>query len=425
MKDLANLIRSYFVKDVFKSSFGTVVAQVLNFIFNIWIARIYNAEDFGILAFYLITISIILVISCAKLDINIVTSKNVQNELKFLSIGFSISILFSILSGLLFPFLKVLEVSGFNSISWWWIISYPVSVFLLTGRQLLWMWGVKHKIFKALSIIYISENVVLNISYIFFSFLQNEGLLVANIISQFTVFLLLILVFRKNMSARLSVLTVKIKRILRYMKIQINSIIQGYLDLLQVYLFILVFSDMTHLMGYYFLCIRVLYVPLRIIILPITHVFFSHISGMKHSNKLMRPLANKVLLLNIFIVAPLVFIIFIYGPGIFSYIFGNKWLTAGEYASILVFGMASDMIKTPFTQIFYLFNKQKILNRYSLGIILLSITGMIYFKAANQDNFYILFWYLSIIQVLFNSIIIYRSFKMMAEYEKPILSVHI
>src|SRR5699024_1699607 len=84
--------------------------------------------------------------------------------------------------------------------------------------------------------------------------------------------------------------------------------------------------------GFYTLSRSVINMPIRLIGKSVGDVFYPRISlAANNGESLTKLIKRAVLYLSIIGIIPFG-IIFIYGPGIFGFVFGQEWVTAGEYA---------------------------------------------------------------------------------------------
>lgn len=409
---IKKIYSSDFVKNNLQLISGTVIAQAINFGFNIVLTRLYAPESWGVLSFFLISCSIFLVISSFKLDINLITAKSEKEIKRLLNYSFTITFVVSIITFIIFLVLKIFSNTSVKTLEWWWIVGYLVSTYLLSGRQILWMLALKYKLFSLQSRTLIGEAFIVNSIATLFFYFEDLGLFIGNFFSQLFGFLwLFINILKSKYYISLNDLKPKLLPIKLFKKIlfiQRHNIIQGYIDLFQIYTFTLIFSNQMSVIGYYFLCIRVLQLPLRLIFGPISNVFFRTLFDKKLHSESMKGFYLKVLFMCIALLVPIVLVIELYSNELFQFVFGDEWLEAGKYAKILIFWIGLDVIKTPMIQVFYLFKKQNILNVLSFCSVALTIIFLIYGKY--NLSITLVLQGMALIGALFSLIIIYTSF---------------
>lgn len=178
---------------------GTMLAQVINFLFNIYLTRVYSPVSFGKFSLFMSVLSVCLVFSAFKLDIEIVKSDGAHKVYKNMVWAYQANILVSICSLFLFALLRYLNYFHLQDYSWIWVIAVFIIVFLQTSVQILWMYGIKNKLYSHQSQYKIYEALVMNISYVLVYRLKDLGLLIANIFSLIVNNGLLIMFFRKHL----------------------------------------------------------------------------------------------------------------------------------------------------------------------------------------------------------------------------------
>jgi O-antigen/teichoic acid export membrane protein len=112
------------------------------------------------------------------------------------------------------------------------------------------------------------------------------------------------------------------------------------------------------LIGYYAIGMRLLNIPLNMLSMSVGQVFFQQISKYVKNQvpifPFLRSTGFKLALLGF----PGLFLIFLVGPVMFQFIFGENWTRAGEIASILAPYFYIRFIASPLSPIFALIGKQ-------------------------------------------------------------------
>jgi O-antigen/teichoic acid export membrane protein len=364
------------IKQLLKSPLFTLVsattfAQVISFLLSIVLARIYGPSQFGALQIFLTVSSIIAVPSLLKFDVALVAAHdNNDAEELFRSAWFTlIAFVFFVVFVLCFlTFFTKVTIPNY-----WWLL--PTSLFGIGLMQLSWMWFVRIGSFKKVYWVRILESISIALPAVFLSAYKEWGLIVSNTVGQIFTGILLLLIFLKEKPIKLfqfqkSRFEYVFKKFQIYPKI---NILQGFNDILQVSLPILLLSQNynSEAAGYYAQCLRVLQLPARLIITPLSHVFFSNASKMYRQKQDLYPYVMITIKRIALSSLPFIVILFFIGPILFSIVFGEKWKEAGVYASILSPWILMDIIRAPIVQISNLFNKQGVVFRFSLLINLI------------------------------------------------------
>lgn len=408
--------RSAFLQNLLVLVSGNFIAQLLTLIFTFFLTRFfYNPSQFGVFSTYLALLSFPLALSTAKYDVAIVVSQNDEDAFSLLQLCLFVSGILSLLAALF-----VLLIYGFDlrfysdSDLHKWLIFTPVTLFLLSGIQIFWMWQVRAKDFKILSKVRIIEAFVAGLSAILFFKMHTYGLLVANTLAIFLSFLILFFKIKQKSNpftkiSKMALLAVAKK----YAEFPRMNILQGLLEMFQASAIIVIgayfFNDIS--IGLYALCIRVLQAPIGLIIKPIAHVFFAEASERFRSGQSIYHLVLKTVKQSFLFSLPLFLIIGFFGSYLFSFFFGAKWSIAGLYAQIMSVYILSDLVKAPIAQVASVVGKQRQMVVYAIIsnlILLLSLLlGGFYLKDLKSVLIIV-----SLTQTVFNILIILALVKM-------------
>lgn len=414
------LHRSEYTRNVIQLITGTSLAQGINFLFNIYLTRIYAPEDFGKFFLFMNILSVIFIFSTFKLDIEIVKSANADEINNNVKLAYQINLLVSFVSVVLLLILWKWNFFNLHQFSLFWILSAFFIVYLQTSVQILWMYCVKQKLFSFQSKYKIFEALSLNIMYVLFQSLRSFGLLIANIFNLIITNFILVIGIKKHFNFWSNVrelVTVRgIKEVIRIFKRQKFYMFQSILEVLQVSLIPFYFSLDLKLIGYYSLTMRVLQVPMRFLSMPISQVFFSEMSDRKVKQNNMSGLFRKTLWMMCIISVPMVLVIVFFGPDLFGIVFGSNWTYSGKLSQIFILWIIFDFIKAPMIHILYLFNKQKFVF-YTLLWSVLLMWALLESRQYFNISIHSIFWGISISQSLFILILIYQSYLIIKKHE--------
>lgn len=344
---------------------ATIIAQVVNFGLNIFLARIYTPDQFGVLSLFLSLTGFVAVISCFKFDVAVVAAKTDDDARKLIALGLRINTIVSLLVILLSVVNFLLAERGLYANEkihdWLWFIG--PSSFFLTCTQLFWMWNVRSKRFNRISWVRIAEAVVNGgVALAAFS-LGAWGLLSGALASQIISVILLLLVIRHHKEFHIfKAKNEEHKDVFgRYSEFPKINIIQGFVDILQLSL-IVIFLQHTYgdkEAGLYGQCMRVLQVPMRLIVLPVAHVYFAEASDRYRKNGDLAGFTRKTAFNSLLLGIPVTVVLLAFGPQLFALVFGEKWREAGEYARILSVWIMFDLSRAPVQQVASIVGKQR------------------------------------------------------------------
>lgn len=372
--------RSSFAKNIIALVSATALAQVINFGFSIVLTRIYTPTAFGTVTLFSSFVAFLLVVCSGKYDLATVASRDKEDAKGLTSLGIHLTVLLVFIALIAAFLIYVVPIKFYNgSPVRNWLYLVPASLFFLGGFQVFWMWNVREKRFKRISLIRPIEALVNNSTAFFASSLHEIGLLLGVLTGQFFSFsIITAFSFKKDGKSiffqpfhHLQKLAVK------YSEFPKVNILQGFVDMFQFNALVIILSayyDPKYL-GYYALCLRVLQVPVRLIVAPVSNVFFSEAAEMHHNNKPLSGLVNRTIKRIGLFTLPFFIVILIAGPMIFSFVFGKQWESAGIYARIFAFWFFLDMIRSPISQVAFVLGKQRQLLYLSLlaGFLLITI----------------------------------------------------
>jgi O-antigen/teichoic acid export membrane protein len=408
--------RSSFAKSIIALVSATAVAQAINFGFNILLTRLYTPVDFGALSVFLSLVSFVAVVSTGKYDVALVAAPDRDEARGLVSLGMFICILTALVILILAWLVNVIPLHFYsqNQVHEWFYL-IPLSLIMLSAFQMLWMWNVREKKFKSISFIRPLEAFVNNAICIGLKSYKSVGLLTGSLTSQFVSLVTITVISLTKTEKNLFFAPIKKLQNLavKYIEFPKINILQGFIDTLQMGIIVLVSSNYFPAadIGYYALCMRVLQAPVRLIVLPLAHVFFAEVSSNYREDKGIYNLVRKVTYqTGVWTVAMPVVLITV-GPFLFKIIFGINWQEAGVYAAILSPWIFFDMLRAPIVQVASIIGKQKqvlVISIISNVVLLLSII----FALCLGLHFNVMLLIISITQSLMNVYLILIIFRM-------------
>lgn len=362
---LKKFLQNEYTKNLATLVSATVIAQVINFGLNLLLSRyFFGPAQYGVLSVYTAILNYISVVGCAKFDVALVAAKDREDASRLFVLGFLVlagvtaSTALLVLVNLL-PGLRLYE--GQEVFGWLWAL--PLSVFLITSSQLLWMWNVREKRFSGMSMVRIAEASANGLGAMALYFLGAMGLLFGTLFSQFiSAVLLLIIVLRQEPFRNFRHSRAALKKTFRdFADFPRINILQGFMEMYQISTVIMVMSSYfgTEVAGYYSQCMRVLQMPMRLIILPVSHVFFAEASERWRKNEPLYPLVRRTALRTALFAAPVPIVLMICGPWLFSLVFTDIWREAGVFAQLMSVWVFFDLIRAPLVQVASIIGRQR------------------------------------------------------------------
>jgi O-antigen/teichoic acid export membrane protein len=363
---------SDFSKHILTLTAGSVVAQLITFCITSLLARIFLPADFGVLSIYTSLLAIPLVFATGKYDLPIVIAEK-EKALQLVRLCFFILVASC---GILLLLAVVVHLSGVpiyrESLSSSLLLLLPVSLFLVSGGFVLWMWFVRAKEFRVLTGVRIAEALFIGLFSLVLYRLGGTGLIAGTILGQAVAFLILVFIFfRKGnaVPADFSNAGGLGKVAAEYAEFPKINILQSFLEMFQLTAVILIGSRFfaPEITGFYALCMRILQAPMGLIVRPVSNVFFSEASSLFREGKSLLPLTLGTIRKTSLLMIPVVLVIVAGGPFLFSILFGANWSEAGVYARILVVWICLDLVRAPVSQLASVTGRQKQLLYCTIG----------------------------------------------------------
>lgn len=388
---------------------GTLLAQIITVAISPVLTRLYTPAEFGVYGTYIAIVSLLIVFVTGRFEYAINTTDtdkdavSVYRIVKYLTV-FTSGAIFVVIF-FFAPFIK--DLFGFK-FSYKILYFIPATLLLLGILQGSTFYLNRIKDFQTLSkskIIQSLGNGGTSVSAGLLNF-GVVGIIVGNIAGVFLSYS-----YQKLKVGRLKKYGFDKKRLkknlVKYKQYPLYNAPSAFFDNLAiqapVLILLTVFSET--IVGFYSLTTRVIGMPLGLISTSISQVFLSQISELHRNGKSYKKVVLKVakyLALLGFI--PLS-ILGIFGPQLFSLVFGADWKVAGEYAQILSVGYYFKFVVSPLSIIFFINQRVKLLSiiqttRAFSTVILLLICST-YFEletvliayTIHEAFFYIIYFY--------------------------------
>jgi O-antigen/teichoic acid export membrane protein len=372
---------------------GTGLAQIFPVLISPILTRIYTPEDFGVLAIYLLGLSLLTILATGKYENALYLAKNYKAVSRILDLSLTLSIIFSVfLMGLVVVFGHLFWAYFHIKHSILWLFILPVALFISSHYVVLTQLAIRTANYKQLSISRVCQSltfglVALAIGYLSLSF----GLVVATFFGQFVAYSII----KKTGKHKYKFKNLfRFATAKRYIKFPIYMMPSGLLNAVSANMPIVILSTNFGLtyVGFYELVQRTLSAPSTFIGNSFGEVFRQQASDDIRKDGTCRPLIRKTIA-KFFIVSALPFFGFwFYTPVLFEIIYGEDWLIAGEIAQLLVPMFYVRFLSMPVASIILLRNRPEIDFWWQLTFLALSLAGL-----AFRDSIYEAMSYFSII----------------------------
>ena len=366
IRDMKATIGALLPKNVFARGVGLLVsgttgAQVLLVLSAPILARLYTPQEFGLLAVFVSLVALIDVFSSFRYEQAILLPVDDAEAANVLVLSLLLVVVSSSLAALLVSMLgaPIAELLGVPSLnSYWWLL--PIGIFLSGVYSIFNLWALRTKRYSTIAGTKILQAIAaLAIQLVTFK-LGGVGLILGQIASQS--------VGTGNLARssngwstckQVSWSGIKLAA-LRYKRFPIFSTWAGLANTAGTQLPAIMFSALftPAAAGLYALANRVLQLPISLVGGAIGHVFFANGAQARREGKL-GSLTEQVHGTLAQIGLPLAFLLMLIGPELFSFVFGESWRQAGEFARWMTPWLYLSFVTSPISKIFFVAERQK------------------------------------------------------------------
>ena len=335
-------LKSDFSKNVLTLMTGTTVAQAIPIAISPILTRIYTPHDFGLLALFISIAFIFGSMANAKYEQVVMLPKKDEDAINIFALGFIInSILTLFLLFIVIFFNNYLTNILNNQEISFWLYFIPLTVFFIGLFNNLTYFNSRKKNYKDIARATIIKSLVLATIQLSIGFLKNgaTGLITGQVLSQMFANMKLLKNIIRDRAFFSKIKRVKIialaKKYIDFPKFALPSNLANTLSQHLTSILISSFYSMATL-GFYSLVQRVLGMPSSLIGRAIGQVFFQEATEERHQTGTIIKTFNATIKRLIIIALPSFTILFFIVEPLFTFVFGEEWQIAGEYAKILM-----------------------------------------------------------------------------------------
>lgn len=365
---LRKISKSEFVRNVIMVATGTAGAQAITIIFSPVVTRLYGPEAFGLLGSFLAILAMLTTIAALTYPIAIVLpksdadAKGIAKLSAILALGIaSIATILLLTTGSwLAQTLNLEAISGF-------LLLIPLAMLFAAYQQIFTQWLIRKKQFRTTARVAIIQALIINSAKVGIGCVHpvSAVLIVISTISYAFHSVLLWAGIQSNEAARpnndertgtIHELTKRYRDFPFYRAPQVllNAISQG----LPVIIIATHFGASTA--GFWALSKSVLAAPAELIGNSVGNVFYPQAVELYEKQANLKFFLLKtscsLLLIGITVFLPII----IFGPWLFSFIFGSEWNEAGAFARWVSLWMIFSLASRPVISIIPIANLQKI-----------------------------------------------------------------
>jgi O-antigen/teichoic acid export membrane protein len=346
---------------------GTAAAQAIPIVISPILTRLYTPSDFAVLSVFLSVLNTLAIIITGRYELAIVLPRSSQAALSLVKIAFLISALLSGLFFLIFLFFggaiaHALGNAGING----WLLLLPLPLFFTGLNQTLSYWLTRQQQYALISkgkLVQALSGAVLTLFFGFFPLVKG-GLVIGNIIGVIaSVIFTSIIVYPTIASGLWAKTRIKPKSYaLKYSDFPKLNAVSTLINSLGIYIPLWYISSAftAELTGCYGLGTRMIAIPLMLVSTSLAQVYFKKASDLFNTRGDVYGFTMKLFKTFLYIsLGPLVIFI-LCAPWFFGLVFGARWYEAGKMAQYVAVGVYVQVIITPFTVIFAIINRLKV-----------------------------------------------------------------
>ncbi len=368
---------------------GTALSQVIPIVSLPIITRLYEQSDFGIYAYYLSIINLVVPMMSLRYEYSLALSK-FKLESKVLLIVCIIPVLVLLI---IFLFTSIL-ISSFTDLKLNLYYYSILSIFPMSLSQILFFWYIKNNNYKIISIHKIVLSFIINALSIIFGIFgsTNYNLIFSYIIGQIIGFLFLSRNISKALFKKKYIVRRQIKKIaLKYSDFPKYEAPSCLLHAAHTNIHIIVITNFADsvMSGGYFLAYRVLQAPISLFTSSFSDAFYQKMANINsyeqinyEVNKCSDSIFNKT-----FIIYLIITILF---QSYCEIIFGNNWVNAGIYFSIVSPQLYLSLLSSPYSHLLKIIGKQNLSLKINLFRFIVTIFIYVIFIYAKINIIYIL-----------------------------------
>lgn len=374
---IKKLLKSHFIR-AFTSIFGgTAIAQVLNFLFQPVVTRLYSVEQYGEYAVYTSILTVASVVVTLAYEQAVIASKDKKEAQSLIFGTIYISLFFCVLSFLFILFFKSTILGWLKLDTCDWLYILPINLFFLTTYNLFASYHYVIEKYKRIGLIACIRSFVMGASQILFYYLGlgMKGLPMGRIVAITICSIILchsIIRSRIDYScARLHVVLICLKHHYQFPAFQLPaSFVNHFLDSAITFVILALYSRVE--LGYYSLVVQILSIPISMISSSLRSLSISEFTKISNDYQQSRSLFIR-LALGMFVVITIPMVIaFFWGEPIFTFVFGSKWNGAGVFIKALVPLYILKFVAFPLSSIAIVQKKQSIFLAFQTSLIVLT-----------------------------------------------------
>jgi len=360
------LQRSEFTRNVLTLMTGTTIAQAIPFLVSPILSRLYMPEDFDVLALYLAVVNLFAPIITGTYEQAIILPREEGDAVHVAGLTALMVAVFSMASIPVVVFFNhpITQLLNNPKVSPW-LYLVPAGLFLASMTQVLTYWSMRNKLFGNIAGSRVGQSVsTAAVNLGFGAGVEGaSGLVLGNLLGQgLAAGMLGYPVWKSRMEITTRVNGKGLKaQMKKYRNFPLFTLPQTFLDGIKESGLIFLISSLfvAGTLGSYSFTVKILKMPLNLMGVAISQVFYQKAAERYNSGEPLFPLLRDVLVRLVVIALPILALLVLFGPQLFAFVFGPEWTQAGRFARILAPWLLVQFISSPVSQIPLILGRQK------------------------------------------------------------------
>jgi O-antigen/teichoic acid export membrane protein len=356
------LPKNSFARSVSVLAGGTAAGQATLILFSPVLTRLYNPDDFGVLAVFASILGILGVVVSMRYQLAILLPESDEEAAQVTMLSLLVVLGMATLSAIIIIFSRRWIAESLNTPALaGYLLMLPLSLLLMGVYDVLNYWAIRIKAFSAIARTKLTQSISMVTIQLGGFFLGPLALILGQVSGQAAGSTSLgALIVKKNWPLFKGFRWSEIRyAAIRYKRFPIYSTWGGVFNTagqqLPPLLFAALFSPASA--GIYMLANRVLALPMSLVGSAVANVFFSKAAEASRKGKLGQLVMGIHEKLAHLAMPPALILTFL-GPDIFVIIFGKEWRQAGEFAQWMAPWIYLVFITSPLTTLFAILEKQ-------------------------------------------------------------------
>lgn len=346
---------------------GAAGAQLIGMLMSPIITRLYGPEAFGIMGTFASMLTLIVPIAALTYPIAIVLPKSNLKALSIMKLSLIVTLIITIISLIVISIFLELITSIFNLYEIkYYLFFIPLAILFGGSMETIEQWLIRTKQFSVNAKVKISQSVLVNFGKAGWGFIQPTAaalVLFTACKDGLKAVMMYIYSDKKKLVESIEKEQYSLKELAsEYKDFPIYRAPESFFNKLAQSLPVLMLTAFfgPASAGFYSIGRTVLSMPSRLVANAVGDVFYPKITEAANAKKDISKLIKKATLYLSGIGVFPFGIIILFGPEIFSFVFGTEWVTAGEYARWISLWAFSNFINKPSVRTLAVLNAQRL-----------------------------------------------------------------